>query len=313
MTQNAINGSAINQTSFPGAEAGLSLVQLVGTVQVTCSIPSVSLRLTAVAATQATASGTISTSKRTQFTCQVSAAATTSATALNNRRNGATGIAVCAASAGVGLKYRPSATASGTAFASPVSGYLHAARNAIALCIASTPATAARTLTRRSAITEGVAGTTANSVRKVPSHASGNAFATVIASIRFRNRLGASTIPTAGFAVSTRFNVRRGASVAPSAVVSALVRTNINLALPVQSAVATASEVLSLRKMSFGATTQANAYANATIRLRYRLSGSVVARALAQSAASDFASAMPAPAERLMKVPASRRRMEVTE
>lgn len=313
MTQNAINGSAINRTSFPGAEAGLSLVQLVGTVQVTCSIPSVSLRLTAVAATQATASGTISTSKRTQFTCQVSAAATTSATALNNRRNGATGVAFCATSAGVGLAYRTGASTAGAALGSIVGDYLAAARGASAVCVADTPATGALTLTYRNAIALATANGAVDAFRKVPSQAVGNAFVTGVAGINFRNRLGATTTPTAGFTVSTRFNVRRGASTEPSAVVSAIVRTNINLALPVQAAVATAPEVLALRQMSFGATTQANAYADATIRVKYRLSGSAIARAVAQSAASDFASAMPAPAERLMKVPASNRRMEVTE
>ncbi len=45
MSNNAINGNAINEASFPGAETGLSLVQLVGTVEVTCSIQSVFVAL----------------------------------------------------------------------------------------------------------------------------------------------------------------------------------------------------------------------------------------------------------------------------
>jgi hypothetical protein len=94
-------------------------------------------------------------------------------------------------------------------------------------------------------------------------------------------------------------------------VVSA--RRNLNFALIAQSAVATPFDIDPIRRMVFAATTQANAYADATIGVQYRLSGSTVASAVAQSAASDFASAMPAPSERLMKVPASNRRMEVTE
>lgn len=313
MTKNAINGSVINKASFPGAEAGLSLVELVGTVQVTCTIPSVSLRLTAVAATVPAAAGTASTTKRTQFDCQISASAFTSATALVNRKHGASAAAVCTTSAGVGLAYRSGATTSGIALASASNGYLAVSRGASVSCTATARTAAARTLVYRGASIAGTAAPMVTALRKVPSQAAGSAMALGVAGINFRNQLIASIVATVVSSVSTRFNVRRGASTIPRAVVSGTARRNIRLVLVEQTASATPSNVSPIRRMVFAAPTQANAYADATIRVQYRLSGSTVASAVAQSAASDFASAMPAPSERLMKVPASNRRMEVTE
>jgi hypothetical protein len=313
MTKNAINGSVINKASFPGAEAGLSLVELVGTVQVTCTIPSVSLRLTAVAATVPTAAGTASTTKRTQFDCQISASAFTSATALVNRKHGASAAAVCTTSAGVGLAYRSGATTSGTALASASNGYLSAARGASATCSATAQTIAARTLVSRNAISAPSALPAVTAFRKVPSQATGSAYVAGVVGISFKSRLIASAASTASSTASTRFNLRARASTVPVATSVVSARRNLNLALIAQSAIAAPFDIDPIRRMVFAATTQANAYADATIRVKYRLSGSTVARAVAQSAASDFASAMPAPSERLMKVPASNRRMEVTE
>ncbi len=313
MTKNAINGSVINKASFPGAEAGLSLVELIGTVEVTCSIPSVSLRLTTVAATTPTANGTASTTKRTQFVCNASPSAVTSATALVNRKHGASVVATCIATAGIGLAYRSSATTSGIALASASNGYLAVSRGASVSCTATAQTAAARTLVYRGASIAGTAAPMVTALRKVPSQAAGSAMALGVAGINFRNRLIASIVATVESSVSTRFNVRRGASTIPRAVVSGTARRNVRLVLVEQTASATPSNVSPISRIRFGATAQANAYVNATIGMKYRLSGSTVASAVAQSAASDFASAMPAPSERLMKVPASNRRMEVTE
>ena len=313
MTINAINGGAINAVSFPGAEAGLSLVQLIGTVEVTCSIPSVSLRLTAFATTQPRAAGSASTTKRTQFDCQTSASAFTSAAALVNRKHGASAVAVCTTSAGVGLAYRSGATTSGTALASASNDYLSVPRGASATCSATAQTTAARTLVYRDAITTPSALPAVTAFRKVPSEATGSAYVAGVAGITFKSRLISATEPEALTTASTRFNLRAGASTVPVATSVVSARRNLNLALIAQSAVATCFDIDPIRRMVFAAPTQANAFADATIALKYSLSGSAVASAIAQSAASDFASAMPAPSERLMKVPASNRRMEVTE
>lgn len=312
MTKNAINGNAINEVSFPGAEAGLSLVELLGTAEVACSIPSVSLRLTAFATTAPEADGSASTTKRTQLDCLVGAFAACAATAQTLRPVQATTAAICSATAQNRLAYRLNAAAAGSA-AAAVTGFCFAARGASTAPVATTYTAGARTLVPRLAATTGVAGTVVEALRKVPSTATGQAQAIGIGSITFRNRLAATATATAVNAATTRFNLRASASAGPSAVGAVTARRNLAMSLPPQTALAIAYGIEPQMLISLGAFTQANALTDATIRMNYNLSGSVVARAIAQSAASDFASAVPAPSERLMKVPASNRRMEVTE
>jgi hypothetical protein len=134
-----------------------------------------------------------------------------------------------------------------------------------------------------------------------------------IGSITFKSRLIASTAPTAINIASTRFNQTVGASIAPSAFGTVFARRHVGMIPVLQQAIASTYSIDPQVRISFASVAQANAYASATIRMAYKLSGSGVATAIAQSAASDFASAVTAPAERLMKVPASNRRMEVTE
>lgn len=313
MSNNAINGNAINEASFPGAETGLSLVQLVGTVEVTCSIQSVSLRLTAFATTEAKAHGTFSTSKRTLFSCETAGSALASASALVKRPNGAASSAVAMTSSFACLKYIFSAATPGAALVPSVNGYIAAARGATVNCHAMTLPAEANTLVSRGVVVAPTAITSAVALRKVPSLATGSAFASAVAGMSFKNRLAAFTEAKVMPSASTRFNVRVGSSAKPEAVVYAGSRKNINLALMPQAVSATSSVIAPIQLLKFSAAAQANALASATIRVKYSLSGFTVASAIAQSAASDFASAMPAPAERLMKVPASNRRMEVTE
>jgi hypothetical protein len=55
MTTEAVNSDGINEVSFPGAEQGLSVIELIGTVQVTCALAAVSLLLTVTASSPAAA------------------------------------------------------------------------------------------------------------------------------------------------------------------------------------------------------------------------------------------------------------------
>ena len=60
MSRGTINSDDINSTSYPGSEDGLSLIELIGSVEVQCYIPAVGLLLSAAAVTSASASGVVS-------------------------------------------------------------------------------------------------------------------------------------------------------------------------------------------------------------------------------------------------------------
>lgn len=312
MTKNAINGSVINKTAFPGSEDGLSLVELVGTVEVTASVSAVNLRLLASATTGCNASGTAQTTRKAQLSAIVSGVSTTSAFVYSKTPFAAYGQSLCNATSGVRLTYRPSAIEN--AIASTFAyAYVAAKKSASTSGLAVSANTKANTFASRSSAVAAVAIASATALRKVACSAEAAPTANGIASITFRNRIGATALASAASSLSTRFNVLRGASAVPQAVTLALARNRIAAVLGIQRAIADCTPLYAIRKMNFGAQAQANALASARIRLKRFVSAFATAQATGQSTASDFASSMPAPAERLMTVQASDRRMGVTE
>lgn len=78
-TTSTINSGAINAVSFPGSEAGASLIELIGEVAVTCAIGSLSIILTCSASTDAAASTSL---PGTKARIQIGASADVSADSL---------------------------------------------------------------------------------------------------------------------------------------------------------------------------------------------------------------------------------------
>lgn len=80
MTTQAINSGAINETRFPGSQDGLSLIELIGTVEVVCSISAVNVLKTVGASTTATAAGSVGSARlRRRLSATTTSVAQTSA------------------------------------------------------------------------------------------------------------------------------------------------------------------------------------------------------------------------------------------
>lgn len=312
MTKNAINGSVINKTAFPGSEDGLSLVELVGTVEVTASVSAVKLRLLASATTGCNATGTAQTTSKAQLSAIVSGVSTTSAFVYSKTTFAAYGQLLCNAVSGVRLTYQQSVSESAAATASAYA-YSAAKNSASASGLAVAADTNANTFVSRSAATDATATASAAALRKTAFGAELALTANGIARIAFISRIHATGTASVAWSASSRFNVLRGASVAPRS--DAVVSPGIKLltVLNRQQAAAECTSLYSVRQIKFDALSQANALSNARIRLKCIVSAFATAQATGQSTASDFASSMPAPAERLMTVQASDRRMGVSE
>jgi hypothetical protein len=313
MTKNAINGSVINKTAFPGSEDGLSLVELVGTAEVTASISAIKLRLLASATTVCGSAGTAQTTKKAQLSAVESGTAAPSVVAYVKTPFSAYAQAACGAASGVQLAYRMSAVQPSLADAAAAYSYVAAKKSANTAGVAESVNAKATTLVSRGAASLATAVTAANALRKTAFFATGAPSATGIASITFRNRLGATAAPSVAWLVSSILKVTIGARATPTAVTMAYPLRKRLVAPSLQKALAICTSIIFYRKMNLNVTTQANASANAKIRLKFCMSASAIAQATGQATASDFASAIPAPAERLMTVQASDRRVEVTE
>lgn len=309
---NTINSGAINETPFPGAESGLSLVELVGTVEVVCSISAVTLRRSARAVTDPSADGTASTVKKSRLGAAIICNATPTASARRKVSVTSTSQAVCTTAATGRLNFRPSAVASGTAIVTPASGYAAVKRSAIAEVVAAIRPISAKSYAYRNAFSVAAALGSASTLRKLASYIEGAATASTVATAKLRNQLGAQTAAGATGSSSTRVSITLRASGQASAIGTAPAYTKepTGAYTPCE---ATCFSIVSVKGISFGAATQANAVASATMRFRSVVSASVTATAIAQSTATDYATAMPAPAERTMTVQGFDRRMEVTE
>jgi hypothetical protein len=312
MTSYALNTGAINETPFPGAETGLSLIELLGTVEVTCQIPSFTVRLTGGASTRPSASGSASTTKRALLSATQGVSATCLSTALTKIGVAGQTASTATTSAGVGIALRESAETQAQAAYFTVNSYVSAKNSASVISVANSDVSG-QTYVPRGATTTAAASCLSNSERKLAAYIEQRAQATAQAGIVMRNASGGITSGSVVATAASRISALRGASTLASASgeFSALIKL---LRYPnVQPATAICNSIEANRGISFAASTTANSVANATIRLQIKVSAEAMGQAITSSAAADYGTAMPAPAERLMTVQGSGRSMEVTE
>ncbi len=311
---NALNSGALNEVPFPGSEDGLSLVQMIATVQVDCTMGDITLIRNATATTSARAR-VYGVGTEAQFLLGASGQAQArpaEVTALRKIRilGAATTVATVRSEASCNIKARLGADTAASAEVSVRSynaGRVNAATTARAF-VSSPPAV---NYVFRAAATLAQARTTVNGLRKRPSSASATGRCDGTARIQFTRQIGAPTQTSAlGFAnnyVKRRTSATTTARATPGSAESAIKRRVSARATPG----AYAQPALGTLAFRPGAATSPRATGTARALFRIQASASTTARAIAQSAAMDYGIAMPSPAERLMFVQASERYMEV--
>lgn len=312
MTVGALNSGPLNAVPFPQAEAGLSLIQLVGTVEVTATITTLVTRRVVGASTTAGASGQASFVLHQRVGSRIVPQAVCTANNIAKvTDNVATTRATAATSAGVILKRRASAVVSAAASVA-CAAVVKVRRSASSTCAASVSSIDSRAKVARSA-TVSAQATTFALLRVKISRA-----ATVVARANSTSRITLVQRPTAivnatGFGtVTTRNKVALGATAACSAAVTA--NAFRKLRIRASATPKALGSAFAGQKMQFGAVSVGAAVCGiARAGIKYRMSASAIAEAITRSAATDYGVAMPAPPERLMFVPASERSMEVTE
>lgn len=312
--QGAINSGAINHVSFPGAEEGLSLIDLTGTVEVVCALSAIRLRLTASAGTVASATGSAPGVKiRAQLAAVFAPTAVTSAGVLT--KIAALPDAQIASAvpqvAGV-LRFVAAATTTCSASAS-VGSYVRATRSA-STSATGNGAVMSRSLIPRAASTSAVATTTSSSLRARRIPASTIASAIGVSATKARYRLGASTSGTAAVSTPTlRTKVRRSASTSAVATPAPAAFAIKGLVFPApQVASAVAASIAARQLCATAGSTDSSAQGSSGIALLYQLGATIQGSMISTAAAADYGITQAAPTERLMIVPASDRRMEVT-
>lgn len=314
MTVNAINGGQINRVRFPGAADGLSLVEMSGLVEVTATIPSIHLRLHASASTAAAAQcATSSVRHNSRLGATTFAAAQTDAVEQKKIATVPEALqAVASAAATVHAKFRFLASGSGAAVHSALA-VNKAARSA------STTGQALSTVSVRRRVPVaasgfGAAQDSVTAFRAILRDADTQAQATTLASISFRTGVEATTATSADGEASIAFKrLAQAQTTAAATAPATLVGYRVLLRPSPQSAVADVPPLAAGAQITVGgAASVARAYAQSGARAKYKLSAAVMARAIAGSSAEDYGLLINAPTERLMVVPASDRRMEVT-
>lgn len=304
MSSYPINSGTLNSVPFPASETGLAIIELIGTTEVTGTIPSVTLRLTASAKTEASAGGNASLKMRRTVPATVTASGLVSDISARTKIPLA-GDTACSASTSAGnvLKYVFGGTASGTA-TSTVTSYQKSFK---------------------SAATSGVSTATVNTVRWRPASALVSASAlssvkqnlikrgvsfTQVASATSRNtialayRLGSSTVGTATPTVNSVKDIHFAASGLSKAQTSTAERMNISIGPINQASIADASSGLVLVS-NISATTLSEAVVNEPMFVfRLQTGAYTPASVSATSVALDYTVTLPAPSYRQMVVPA---------
>lgn len=190
MISRAVNSGALNAVGFPGSEEGASLVQLIGLVQVTCVLTTLSLHLTTGAVT---AAGANVSSPTMLFRSQVSATTVPTASAQADSKNQArvypsSQPAAAAASSGVLARMKNSASTTAVATAQ-----LGATRSRV-LRTAATVGSAASSASWNRRVSFGAAtiasaSASASNKTKVPSGATSPATAFLLADVAIKSRL----------------------------------------------------------------------------------------------------------------------------
>jgi hypothetical protein len=309
-----LNSGAINHTQFPGTEAGKSIINLVGTVEAACSLSSIYLLKTASASVEPSAvTGSASTFVRAQLSASTSAQAGATSGAVTELGTVPSAQSAAALTAAVVLvKQRVFASAIGVATVSTINGYPRADRAAAVSAYADAQAFALRGIPL-SATTKARAVEFASALRKPTRSAATAATANAVATPALLHGVPASGISLATGVATTRVNVRRGASTTGFAVGSApIAGRNVLVGLSPLSAFAGTQGASERHYKTNSAAAAGVAAVDANAAFKFNLAASTTAQAIAESAAADYALASPAPVERLMTVPASDRRMEVT-
>lgn len=309
-----LNSGPLNAVPFPGAETGLSLIEVVGTVEVTAELSAVKLRLTSTATTAATADvPNVDVSVRSLLGASTATEAVVSAGVVTETPVAldpelATAVVSDVSAARV-FRFAADTTAS---VSSSVAGLVFA-RNAASVSAEAVVSASADTEVPRSASTTASAFGTAATLRKVFRGAQTDAAAASSSHIVLQQRPGASTDATAELQLSALLYVRRGATALTEAVTSqpeAYEKALISLSPAF--AVATALDIDAYQRKVTGAPGGVSALGSSGVALRFSLGAETLATVASAIAAADYGLLVNAPAERLMTVPPQDRRMEVT-
>lgn len=312
MITHALNSGAINAVPFPGAEEGASVIDLLGTVEVTGSLSAISLRLTATARTSPSAVCSVNNVKsRMQLQATTAPSAVATNTDVQSRITLAGNTSgECSTAAAIVVKFNTSALTEAAAQVS-VSSYQYAARSASATASATATANCVKYF-YRGAETTGSASVSVPDARikLTPGVASAQPSVIPTVGIILAHQLAATSSPTAVASADAARVMSFAASATPSASASAGVQLRVATAIAVQPS-ANGSAGTTMRYGLF-AQEQARAIAaDTTLQLNILLGAGTSAQAVASAAGADFASKLPAPFERQIVVPPYDRTMKV--
>lgn len=314
MTANTLNGNALNETRFPGAEAALAIIELVGSVQVVTELSSVKLRLGVYAS--GTSAANVSGTARLKLGAGGGTTAQAVASATPQSKVFLYPLATPAQASSLvsAVCYRRTG-ATGTGVATPaVVSYVYAKRGASVTASATiTPARWWR-YTYYAGSGTAVANGTVLALRKAFRSASESGVAVGVANTASRKLVSASGAAVATTSVSF-VNVRRivrvvGTGTATCSAYGRILVIAYPQLLTAQATSPAANAWVYLN--TGGGSTEGQATGKASTRMKFSVGASTTAQAIAASGAEDFGLLISAPTERLMIVPASDRRMEVT-
>lgn len=281
MTTNAVNANAINEVSFPGSQDGLSLVELLGTIVVSCSVASVSLILTASAAQAPEAKCSApAITLRSQLSATTVPEASSAVNALVKAKRGASGTVQALVAAAPGLKMPLSAPMTGVATptaAANIRVFRTGSTNALA-----TGAVASKKNVYLLAAAAPTASSSVNALREMLFAATTPAVASVSATMTFQRRISSNTTAS-GTGIASEYLARRiGAIAVSSGLATAGVKLNI-LSKPDPVLATAIVAVDAVNEASLSASVQAVSTFSASMIISSRLSATTVAAAVAQS------------------------------
>lgn len=314
MTTHAINTGAFNVVPFPASEVGVSVVDLLGTVQVVCTLSAVTLLLTVGAATApkstltasttakmllaapaqpSAVAGNISPKQKTYRSASTSASASTAAGVVLLRKTGATAQPQAVTTLNPSQLVKRSASSSGAAVTS-ANAYKYQYRSITATA---TAATSSIVVKNKVAFAIAQKATVVSSV-----------------SYTFKSRLPATTIASATAQSGVlSFLSLKALTTSPTGQASAAPRLLMHTELTQLTALALTASVpprvkLSPLANSVSATATGQ---NITVSLHHQMTASTVARAYYYAIAIDYATQISAPSERQIVVPSYDRMMKV--
>lgn len=313
MTTHALNTGALNKVPFPLTEQGTSIIELLGTVEVTASISVIRLRLTAAATTAPSAVCSVNTTKlKINVLAQTPAEAVVQDITYRTKiQVKPTGSAIASTRAGYTVKHNVSALVAPTS-AYSVTSYQITKKGASTTASGYGSMRSLKSRFNSAAISAQAVVKDITPLYKVRFSATQAATATTLADLAFARRVAGSTAATA---VGTVFPLRYmpfSATAAPSQITT-LAKAILRLAtLPGNQSSAAITKATARLKAVTGATVQTKAVAQDIVFIFKLTAGATtVAKAIDTAVGLDFASKMPAPLERQIVVPPYDRTMKV--